>query len=242
MDLDAEEVRVLGCLVEKELATPQSYPLSLNSLQLACNQSTNRDPVVSYDEHQVEGALGRLRQRGLTRVVHSRSNRVPKYRHVLDEVWDLDRPQLAVLAVLALRGPQTLGELKQRTERMSPFSDLGAVEAVLAQLASHHPEPLAVRLDRLPGQKDARYASLIGTDAPGPTASHPAPATLAHGGAGETPDPGWEPSPSPSTSPVSRVAAGHQEELTELREHVDRLSAEIAELRSAFETFRDQFA
>ncbi len=242
MDLDPEEVRVVGCLVEKELATPQSYPLSLNSLQLACNQSTNRDPVVRYDEHVVEEALGRLRQRGLTRVVHSRSNRVPKYRHVLDEVWGLDRPQLAVLAVLALRGPQTLGELKQRTERMSPFHDLGEVEAVLAQLAAHEPEPLAVRLERRPGQKDARYTSLIGAEAPegvtapSQAASEPVPSNQSQGY--QVLDSG---SAAPSRSPGS-PAPVDRDELAEVRDHVDRLSAEISDLRSAFEAFRDQFS
>src|SRR5437879_5611704 len=129
MELTAEEVRVLGCLVEKEAATPQSYPLTLNALVNACNQLTGRDPVVAYDERTVEQALHSLRERGLTRIVHSRSNRVPKFRHVLDEALALERPELAVLCLLALRGPQTAGELRSRSERLHAFGDPGEVQA-----------------------------------------------------------------------------------------------------------------
>src|SRR5881628_563905 len=124
MDLTAEEVRVLGSLIEKEATTPDVYPLTLNSLRLACNQTSSRQPVVSYDEGVVQQALQTLRERGLTRVVHSVHNRATKYRHVLDESLRLDKRQLAVIGVLLLRGPQTVGELRTRTERMAIFDSL----------------------------------------------------------------------------------------------------------------------
>src|SRR5690348_4569323 len=118
MELTAVQGRVIGCLIEKERATPQNYPLTLNALRLACNQSTNRDPVVDYDDHTIEAALGTLREQGITRIVYSTSNRAAKYRHVLDEVLKLEDDELAAICVLLLRGPQTLGEIKQRTERL----------------------------------------------------------------------------------------------------------------------------
>ncbi len=165
MRLPAEQVRVLGCLVEKEATTPQSYPLTLNALRLACNQSTNREPVMDLDDRQVEAALAALRERGLVRVVYSSSNRVPKYRHVLDEAWELDRAELAVLSVLSLRGPQTVGELKSRTERQHTFVDLAEVQSALDRLAVSRPEPLVVRLERRPGQKEVRYMVAFAEDA-----------------------------------------------------------------------------
>lgn len=165
MRLPAEQVRVLGCLVEKETTTPQSYPLTLNALRLACNQSTNREPVMDLDDRQVEAALAALRERGLVRVVYSSSNRVPKYRHVLDEAWELDHAALAVLSVLSLRGPQTVGELKSRTERQHMFTDLAEVQSALDRLVGSRPEPLVVRLERRPGQKELRYAVAFGEGA-----------------------------------------------------------------------------
>jgi uncharacterized protein YceH (UPF0502 family) len=161
LDLDASEVRVLGCLMEKQVTTPDIYPLTLNSLLAACNQTTNRFPVVRYGEGEVNGALQSLRERGLTRVVHSTSNRATKYRHVADEVLRLDSPEQALVCVLLLRGPQTVGELKGRTERQHPFADLTDVEACLDGLAARD-EPLVLRLPRQPGQKDARWAHLLG--------------------------------------------------------------------------------
>ena len=154
------QARVVGSLVEKELTTPDSYPLSMNSLLAACNQTTNRNPVVSYDEPTVSNAIENLRAEGLVRVVYSRSNRVDKYRHVLDEVLELEVPQRAVLAVMLLRGPQTTAELKTRTERLHPFDDDDAVEAVLQGLAQRQ-EPLVARLERRPGQKESRWAHLM---------------------------------------------------------------------------------
>ncbi len=166
-ELSAAEVRVLGCLIEKEATTPDAYPLTLNSLRLACNQSTSRDPVVAYSDLEVDKALTSLRSRGLTRTVHSTSNRAAKFKHVADDVYELTRSELAVLCVLMLRGPQTVGELKIRTERQHSFRSTGDVEAVLAALAVRDPS-LAVQLPRQPGQKDARWIQLVGDVEPAP--------------------------------------------------------------------------
>ena len=144
-DLDAVEVRVLGCLLEKQQTTPDAYPLTLNSLRLACNQTTNRQPVVDYDEAQIREALQRLGRRRWTRLASGAGSRAPKYRHLIDEAIGLRPDEQAVLAVLLLRGPQTLGELKQRTERMHSFADLPAVEDVLS--TAHRAQP-----GRLAGQ------------------------------------------------------------------------------------------
>ena len=160
IDLTASEVRVLGSLMEKETTTPDNYPLTVNSLVLACNQSTNRHPIVAYSETDVTATLTSMRERGLTRIVYSQSNRAPKHRHVASEVLRLEPEEQAVVCVLLLRGPQTLGELKTRTERMHAFADLEAVEQVLDRLAGRD-DPLVVHLPRRPGQKDARYAHLL---------------------------------------------------------------------------------
>jgi uncharacterized protein len=158
-----EEQRVLGCLIEKEATTPEQYPLSMNALILACNQATNRDPVVSFDEATVTAALASLRERGLTRIIYPAHARVTKYRHVLGEVWALTPQELAVIAVLLLRGPQTVNELKTRTDRYANFADLGGVEGVLERLAGR-PEPLVRDLGRLPGQREGRFGHLLGSD------------------------------------------------------------------------------
>src|SRR3954471_18774748 len=155
-ELTPEEVRVLGCLMEKEAATPEYYPLTLNALVTACNQSSNRDPVVAYDPSVVTEALDDLRGRKLVRIVHSQSGRAPKYRHVLDESLGLDHGERAVIAVLLLRGPQTVGELRTRTERLHAFESTGDVEVVLDRLARHDPQPLVMLLERQPGQKEPR--------------------------------------------------------------------------------------
>jgi uncharacterized protein YceH (UPF0502 family) len=160
-DLSPPELRVLGCLIEKEATTPEQYPLTLNSLTLACNQSTNRDPVVSFGQETVEAALSGLREKQLARLLYPAHGRVTKYRHVMGETWALTGEELAVLAVLMLRGPQTLNELKSRTERYGAnFEDLGGVEGVLDRLAKR-PEPLVVRIDRQIGQREDRYAHLL---------------------------------------------------------------------------------
>lgn len=183
-ELTLEEQRVLGCLIEKEATTPEQYPLSMNALILACNQSTNRDPVVSFDEAAVTEALGSLREKGLIRIVYPAHARVTKYRHVLDEVWALTPQELAVLAVLLLRGPQTVNELKTRTDRYANLDDLGGVEGVLDRLAGR-PEPLVTDLGRQSGQREGRFGHLLGSDfslsvvgqKPGMTAS-PAPTRI----------------------------------------------------------------
>jgi uncharacterized protein YceH (UPF0502 family) len=159
---DAIEIRVVGCLIEKQRTTPDAYPLSLNTLRLACNQSTNRDPVVSYDEATVSDALRRLAQRRWTRLTSGAGSRARKYRHLLPEALGLGDDELALLAVLMLRGPQTPGELKQRSERLYPFPDLGAVQETLARLLERE---LVVRHPRRPGQKEDRYEQVLGGEA-----------------------------------------------------------------------------
>jgi uncharacterized protein len=161
VDADAVELRVLGCLIEKQRTTPDVYPLSLNSLRLACNQTTNREPVVEYDEQTIRSALERLSRKGWVRLTSGAGSRAAKYRHLLDEAIGVTVPETSVLAVLMLRGPQTPGELKQRTERLHPFSSLDEVEAVLGGLIERE---LVVHLERRPGQKEARYGQLLGGD------------------------------------------------------------------------------
>jgi uncharacterized protein len=153
------EIRVLGCLIEKQRTTPDQYPLSLNSLRLACNQSTNRDPVVDYDERTIKAALERMSMRGWTRFASGAGSRALKYRHLFDEALGVSDAEISVLAVLMLRGPQTLGELKGRTERMHRFDSLEEVQQTLDGLAERE---LVVRLARRPGQKEDRYGQLLG--------------------------------------------------------------------------------
>ncbi len=171
--LTPEEARVVGALAEKQLTTPQYYPLTLNALVNACNQTSNRNPVVAYDEATVERALHGLRDKRLARTVLSPGNRAPKYRHLLDEALALVPEELAVLTVLLLRGPQTVGELRTRSERMYPFASLEEVEAALERLATRHEEPLVERLERQPGQKEARYTHLLAARAPEPRFRQP---------------------------------------------------------------------
>jgi uncharacterized protein YceH (UPF0502 family) len=161
MNLSAAETRVLGALLEKQRTTPDMYPLTLNSLRLACNQSTNRDPVVEYDDAIIRDALHHLERRGFTRFASGRSSRTPKYRHLLAEALPMTGDEQAVMCILMLRGPQTPGELKLRTERMHPFAELPAVHETLARLIEHG---LAARLERRPGQKEDRYMHLLEED------------------------------------------------------------------------------
>jgi len=163
VDVDAVEIRVLGCLIEKQRTTPDQYPLSLNALRLACNQTTNREPVVEYDERTIKAALDRLSHREWTRFASSASSRALKYRHLLDERLSLSASELSLLAVLMLRGPQTLGELKQRTERMQRFESVAEVAETVEGLSRRE---FAARLERRPGQKEDRYAQLLGGEAP----------------------------------------------------------------------------
>src|SRR5271167_1270508 len=173
MDLSAPEIRVLGCLLEKQRTTPNAYPLSLNALRLACNQSTNRDPIVDYDEAQLRDALRRLERRGLTRLASGAGSRAPKYRHLLEQALPMDAAEQALMCVLMLRGPQTPGELKQRAERMHPFGDLPDVLEALERLIERE---LALRQERRPGQKEERYAQLLEGSGEEEAAVPPAPA------------------------------------------------------------------
>jgi uncharacterized protein YceH (UPF0502 family) len=159
VDADAVEMRVLGCLIEKQRTTPEAYPLSLNGLRLACNQSTNRDPVTDYDEQAIRAALDRLGRRGWTRFASGPGSRAPKYRHLLDEVLALDDADVSLLAVLMLRGPQTVGELRGRTERLHRFGSTAEVEEALRGLGGRE---LVARQQRRPGQKEERWAQLLG--------------------------------------------------------------------------------
>lgn len=161
VEADAVEIRVLGCLLEKQRATPDAYPLSLNALRLACNQATNRDPVVDYDEEAVKDALRRLALRGWTRLASGPGSRAPKYRQLFEEAMGVERDEAALVAVLMLRGTQTPGELKQRTERLHPFADLAAVQEALDRLVERGQ---VARLPRRPGQKEDRYRQLFGAE------------------------------------------------------------------------------
>jgi hypothetical protein len=161
MDADAAELRVLGCLIEKQRTTPDVYPLSLNALRLACNQSTNREPVVDYDEPTIRSALEKLSNRQWARLASGPGSRAVKYRHLLDDALGVTGPELSLLAVLMLRGPQTLGELKQRSERLHAFGSLDEVAQTLDDLIQRE---LVARLPRRPGQKEERFQQLLGGD------------------------------------------------------------------------------
>ena len=212
MELTPEEVRVLGCLAEKELTTPQQYPLTLNALVAGCNQSSNRDPVVSYDERTVEQAVTRAKERGLARFIHpSHGRSVLRYRHELVEQLGIDRRQLALLTVLMLRGPQTPGELRARTERTAELDGIGEVEAELAALARRE-DPLVSKLGRAPGQKEERFVHCL-SSVPAAVPVAPAPSVVR---------------PSPASAPASVEVA---EELARLRRDLDALRQELDELR-----------
>lgn len=223
ISLDPVEARVIGALVEKQMTTPQQYPLTLNALVAACNQTSSRNPVVSYDDRTVESALTRLKDKRLLRFVfpsHGRS--VTRYRQVLEEVLPLESRQLALLAVLLLRGPQTLGELRTRTERMAEFASLDEVDDELDDLASRE-EPLVARLPREPGRKEMRYAQLLAADTGAvavalPEAHEPPPAPRPEA---------YAPAPPRSPVDVGHHDAGHGS----LASQVAVLRAEVAALR-----------
>ena len=221
MELTAAETRVLGCLLEKQLATPNAYPLTLNSVVTACNQSSNRDPVTAYDDAEVATALGALRQKGAARIVYASGQRAEKYRHVLDEVWGLDEQHRAVLAVLMLRGPQTVGELRARTDRLARFDSLGEVEQILRILASRE-EPLARRLERAPGQKEARWVELFSGEA------------AAQDAAARTEE---VPHPREDEAPPSRIQS-LEADIAELAADLAALRTEVARLRAVVEDFQ----
>jgi uncharacterized protein YceH (UPF0502 family) len=208
-ELTAPEQRVLGCLIEKRWTTPDQYPLSLNALRLACNQSTNRDPVTDYDEATVREAAQRLSRYGLARLASGHGSRATKYRHLAEEALGLGRDELAVLAVLLLRGAQTLGELKGRSERMAQIGSLDEAEGVLGVLIDRG---YARRIERRPGQKEDRFEQLLGGD--GASESEQAPTALAV----------------PSGSPAQGDG--------ELAARVDALEAAVASLRAEVAALR----
>lgn len=220
MELSAPETRVLGCLLEKQRTTPDAYPLSLNALRLACNQSTNRDPVVDYDDAIIRDALHRLERRGYTRLASGAGSRAPKYRHLLAEALPMSSDEQAVMCVLMLRGAQTPGELKQRTERMHAFADLADVHETLDRLIARG---LVERLERRPGHKEERYAQLMGGEGK---------EAVANGLAGTVgPAIGSEPAVEPAGNAGPHESTGPSE-LDELRERVVRLERDVAELRA----------
>jgi uncharacterized protein len=212
MDLTAPEIRVLGCLLEKQRTTPETYPLTLNALRAACNQSTNRDPVVDYDDDTIRQALSRLGHRRWTRLASGA--RAPKYRHLLDEALPMTPPERAVLTVLMLRGPQTPGELKARAGRLHPFADLAAIHEALDGLAARG---LSERLERRPGQKEERYRQLLGADLDEPQT----PAAV-----DEDAPPPAAPPPTPAPPADDRVER-LEREVARLREDLDAVRAEL---------------
>jgi uncharacterized protein YceH (UPF0502 family) len=229
MQIGVEQARVVGSLIEKRLTTPQQYPLTLNALVLACNQTSNRAPVVDYDESVVEAALSQLKDQRLVRFVlpsHGRS--VVRYRQVLDEVLGIDDRQLALLAVLLLRGPQTVGELRTRSERMVAFEDLSSVEHDL-ELMTSLGDGLVQRIERRPGQKEERWAQLLAADHDGSTDQAWAPESVV-APTGEYAD------ARPSTTGVAPPAGSVAElrhEVTALRSEVEGLRSELIELRAS---------
>lgn len=209
------EIRVLGSLVEKQVTTPEYYPLTLNALTLACNQKNNRNPVSSYTENEVANALETLREKNLTYVFHGSTSRVPKYKHVMPEVMHLNRAELAVMCALMLRGPQTVGELRGNAGRLYEFSGLEEVDATVNGLMARDSEPMVVRLPRQPGQKDARFAHLLSGE-PHIT----------------------EPVEMPARA---RAATRDHDRIAALEGEIESLKAHMAELREQFEGFKKQF-
>ena len=213
--LTETEARILGSLVEKQLTTPEYYPQTLNALTAACNQKSNRDPVVSYGEKTVIDALEHLRDRNLVYVFYGSTSRVPKYKHMVPSVYELEPPETAIMCVLMLRGPQTLGEIRGRTERLYDFSSLGEVQETLDSL-SRRDEPLVIKLPVQPGRKEARFAHLLCGEIDVEAFAAAATVHRSHGGA----DP---------------------ERIEKLEEEVSSLRAEVANLRATFDEFKKQF-
>ena len=233
LDLTPPAARIMGALIEKQLTTPQQYPLTLNALVLACNQVSNRNPVVSYDERLVDTTLAGLKSRGLLRFVHpSHGRSATRYRQVLEEVLGLDTPELALLAVLMLRGPQTVAELRARTERMADFAGPRQAEEALETLAARH-EPLVARLAREPGRREERWAQLLSPDtAESPSSERPERyerseryerAAGPGGGSGG----GEAGPPQASAPPLSSQVAVLQAEVAALRRDLDDLIARL---------------
>ncbi len=206
------ELRVLGCLIEKQLTTPEYYPMTLNAVTNACNQKSNRDPMVQYEESRVQHALDQLRQTGLAALVTGAGIRTPKYKHYFKEKFGFTDAQVAILCELMLRGPQTVGELRTRAERMHPFFDLAEVDTVLQELMNRD-EPLVLRLPRQAGQKEQRYMHLL---------------------AGE-PNMDEYPQRAEKAEPVSA------ERMEWLEQKVQELQDEVAELKKQFQEWKAQF-
>ncbi|MBA3786612.1 MAG: YceH family protein [Acidobacteria bacterium] len=211
--LTETEARIVGALIEKQLTTPEYYPLTLNALVAACNQKTNREPVVSYSEQIVQKSLDDLREKNIVYVFYGSTSRVPKYKHILDKVYELEPPEIAVLCVLMLRGAQTLGELRERTGRLYEFSGLGEVSETLDGLMRRD-EPLVVKLERQPGQKEVRYAHLLSGEV-----------VVTY---------------QPQEKSVSRSQA-ENERIANLESELENLRNEFNLFRQSFEDFKKQF-
>lgn len=216
--LNPLEIRILGSLVEKAVTTPDYYPLTLNSLTLACNQLTNRDPVVSFDETTVVRGLDSLREKRLATLFNGADSRVPKYKHMLTEVLSLSPAEVAVVCILMLRGPQTLAELRTRTERFNAMASLPELEEVLQALSVREPQPLLIKLPRQPGTKEPRYAHLLA----GPVVPE----------AGES---------SLKPEPATLAVRNENERLVKIETELAALRAELVELKHQLADFRKQF-
>ena len=210
--LTETEARIVGSLIEKQLTTPEYYPLTLNALVAACNQKTNREPVVNYDEKTVLASLDDLRDKNIVYVFYGSTSRVPKYKHILPDVYELEPSETAVMCVLMLRGPQTIGELRERTGRLYDFRDLNDVNETLENLMKRE-EPLITRLERAPGQKEARYAHLLC----GEVTSYTPPERPSRGG------------------------AANDERVEKLEQELESLRSELGAFRQEFEDFKKQF-
>ncbi len=214
--LSETEARVLGSLVEKQLTTPEYYPLTLNALTAACNQKSNRDPVMSLNDTAILAAVDVLRDKNLVYLYYGSSSRAVKYKHMMPSVYELDAAGVALVAVLLLRGPQTLGELRERTGRLHEFGGLGEVQEALDGLIRRD-EPLVIKLERQPGQKEARFAHLL---------------------SGEVDQ---------SAVPMGREretasgTRGGNERIAELENELEKVRTDLAELRKEFDAFREQF-
>jgi uncharacterized protein len=215
LNLTSTETRILGCLLEKERTTPEYYPLSLNSLVTACNQTTNRDPIVSYSEKTVEDGLDLLRRKKLAMLIHTAGARVAKYRHTLLDLYNLNHREVAIICVLMLRGPQTPGELRSRTERLCGAMSLPDVEAVLEALSAGT-DPLVKVLSARPGKKEKRYVQLLSEQAPEPD--------------------------EPVADAVRTVESVPQKSRLDLLEaEINAMKAEISSLREDLEQFKKSF-
>ncbi|MCC5840968.1 MAG: YceH family protein [Opitutales bacterium] len=225
--LDRTEARVLGALMEKSVTTPEYYPMTVNSLLAACNQKTSREPVTDFDETEVLAALDRLREKGVARRVDVAGSRVPKFRQVFGEVLELDQAAFALLTLLFLRGPQTPGQLRARSERLHPFRDLDAIQATLDALMQRDEEPIALvrALPLRPGSKEVRYAQILADE------DDPAGA----GGTGAAAD-----EPPPYAERVNQLAA-QAARIEELETRLTATEEELVRLRSAFESFKSAF-